>query len=232
MNRNTADNYWQILNNFEDLLRTGYRKPHEPLPAALSSGEISAAGDTETRILAISNSIKNCSACSLGTMRKNAVPGEGSVNPRLVVIGEAPGANEDATGRPFVGAAGQYLDKWLKAIGLNREESVYIANVIKCRPPDNRDPGEEEIDTCFHFLTSQLELLKPDAILCVGRFAGRKISGREGSMNGMRGRVYDFNGIPVIVTYHPSAVLRNPDLRRPVWEDLKIVTDVLAGTYS
>ncbi len=219
MNRNTAAKYWDILNSFEDLIHGRYVRAHEDFtPPPVRPDDMSR----------ISAAIHQCTACLLGGMRKNAVPGEGSSHPDLVVIGEAPGGNEDATGRPFVGAAGQYLDKWLKAIGLSREDNVFIGNVIKCRPPNNRDPHEDEISSCFHFLTEQLELLKPRAILCVGRFAGRKLSGQETGMNKMRGKVYTFRDIPVVVTYHPSAVLRNPDLRRPVWDDLQLISNVLA----
>ncbi len=231
MSINTADDYWDILNNFEDLLLGGYSRKHEnfiPAPPSVSVRDEAGNNDLER----ISQAVHKCTSCILGGMRKNPVPGEGSPHPKLVVVGEAPGGNEDATGRPFVGAAGQYLDKWLKAIGLSRDENVFIGNIIKCRPPNNRDPHEEEIQSCFHFLDEQLTLLKPEAILCVGRFAGRKLSGRETSMNQMRGEVYSYNGIPVVVTYHPSAVLRNPDLRRPVWDDLQLISNVLSANKS
>ena len=143
------------------------------------------------------------------------------MSPDVMVIGEAPGGDEDVQGRPFVGKAGQYLDKWLSAIGLSRDTNCFIGNVIKCRPPANRDPQPDEIDACIPFLKRQIAIIKPKFILTVGRISSAVLSGQSAGIGRLRGRTYNFEGIPLIPTYHPSAVLRDPGLRAPVWEDLK-----------
>ena len=215
--------YWKLLNDFEDLVTGPYRRDHSTMPQirARPSGSASPSLTGEESLDSIAAEIHACRACGLSSFRKNSVPGEGNPNPRVLIIGEGPGAQEDESGKPFVGRAGQYLDKWIEAIGLSRERSVFITNVVKCRPPENRDPEEGEMRSCFPYLLRQIALLKPEAILCLGRYAGRRISGLETSLSRLRGETYSFEGIPVIVTYHPSAVLRNADLRRPVWEDLQ-----------
>ena len=164
-----------------------------------------------------------CTRCALASTRNNVVFGEGCADrPKVMVIGEGPGENEDITGRPFVGKAGQYLDSWLAAISLSRETNTYIANTVKCRPPQNRDPQEEELRLCFPFLKQQIRCIKPSAILCLGKPASIQITGKtDATMGELRGRFTFYEGIPVICTYHPSAVLRNPDLKRPVWDDLR-----------
>ena len=227
----TETEFWRLLDDFEDLLKGNYRLPHSKPPAlrrrrasASAGGESSKTPDTLEKISA---EVRACTACRLSSLRRQAVPGDGNPAPRVVVIGEGPGAQEDQSGRPFVGRAGQYLDKWLDAIGIGREESVFITNVIKCRPPGNRDPEEEEMRACFPYLLRQLALLRPEAILCVGRYAARRISGQEGSLGSLRGQEHTFQGIPVVVTYHPSAVLRNSELRRPVWDDLQRLKELL-----
>jgi DNA polymerase len=172
-----------------------------------------------------------CNACGLSRTRLNAVPGEGPENPLVMVIGEGPGADEDASGRPFVGRAGQLLDKMLASIGLYRDKNCYIANVVKCRPPENRDPGPEEIAACSPFLEAQIEALKPRAILCAGRVAAHFILKSEEAIGKLRGSFgeYALHGenaggpIPVLPTYHPSAVLRDDSLRRPAFADLKLL---------
>ena len=139
-----------------------------------------------------------------------------------MIVGEGPGGDEDIKGIPFVGAAGQYLDKWLSAINLDRHRDCFIGNIVKCRPPGNRDPEPDEIYKCLPYLERQIALLKPDIILTLGRISGRILTGEDSGIGRMRGRVYTYNGIPVIPTYHPSAVLRYPEkYKRAVWEDLK-----------
>lgn len=224
--------YQDILNDFEDLHSGFYRREHETVSENLRLKGEAAGRKAEKDIGSytldeLAEIIRSCRACPLGSLRKNAVPGEGSKNPDVMVIGEAPGGQEDLSGTPFVGAAGQYLDKWLDAVGLSREENVFIANVIKCRPPNNRDPEETEMKSCFPYLLAQINLLQPRVILCLGRFAGRKITGMETSLRIMRESTRSFKGIPVVVTYHPSAVLRNPELRRPVWDDLRRLAGIL-----
>ena len=176
--------------------------------------------------------IEACRLCTLGSTRDRAVPGEGPANARLMVVGEGPGADEDRTGRPFVGKAGQYLDSWLGALGLHRADSVYIANIVKCRPPDNRDPRLEEAQACLPYLKRQIALVKPDCILCVGKVAARFLLGQEDALHALRTKVHRFEGIPVVITYHPAAVLRNLQLRSPVWEDLKRVAALLGLPVS
>lgn len=167
--------------------------------------------------------IKLCTRCQLCKTRTNCVPGEGVKNPDVLVIGEGPGEEEDKQGRPFVGPAGQLLDKMLASIHLDRNVNCYIANTVKCRPPYNRDPEPQEAAACRAFLDAQIHILKPKIILLVGKVALRNIMNIQGeiSLRRYRGQIYDYNGIPMIVTYHPSALLRNADYKRPAWEDLK-----------
>ena len=166
--------------------------------------------------------ILRCTKCALARTRNNVVPGEGVENPLVLIIGEGPGYDEDMSGRPFVGKAGVLLDKMLAAIGLDRNKNCYIANVVKCRPPQNRDPAPEEQATCSGFLEAQIHILKPKMILCMGRIAGHKMLGTETPLNQMRAQFHDYNGIPLMVTYHPSALLRDQTLKAPAWEDLKM----------
>ena len=141
--------------------------------------------------------------------------------PRVMVIGEGPGADEDRSGRPFVGRAGQYLDRWLAAIDLDRKSNCYIGNIVKCRPPGNRDPLPGEAAACLPYLKRQIEILDPKCILTLGRIATQILCGRSEGIGKLRGQELDHAGIPVVATFHPSAVLRNTDLRAAVWEDLK-----------
>jgi DNA polymerase len=151
----------------------------------------------------------------------NAVPGQGVLDPLVMVVGEGPGADEDRRGLPFVGRAGQFLDRWLEAIDLDRNTNAYIANIVKCRPPGNRDPRSSEAEACLPYLRDQIELVRPRVILTVGRVASGILIGTQAGIGSLRGRTFYYNGIPLVPTYHPSGVLRNPELKRPVWEDLK-----------
>jgi uracil-DNA glycosylase family 4 len=164
--------------------------------------------------------INGCLKCGLGRTRKNFVFGVGSPKAEIVVVGEAPGADEDEQGEPFVGRAGQLLNKILDAIHFKREE-VYICNILKCRPPNNRDPQAEEIDCCEPYLWKQLELIRPKLILCAGRIAGQSLLKTNASLAQLRGKIHDYRGIPLMVTYHPAALLRNPNWKRPCWEDVQ-----------
>jgi DNA polymerase len=155
---------------------------------------------------------------------------DGVPDARLVVVGEAPGANEDASGLPFVGAAGKYLDLLLGTVGLSREDSVYICNVLKCRPPGNRDPMPDEIEACAPYLKKQLELIRPQALLAVGSFAARLLTGSEKMALGrLRGTVHSYEGVPLVCTYHPAALLRNPKWTRSFWDDLQLLRNLLDG---
>jgi DNA polymerase len=141
------------------------------------------------------------------------------------MIGEAPGADEDAQGEPFVGRAGQLLNKILEAVRFKRED-VYICNILKCRPPNNRDPEAVEVDTCEPYLWKQLELIKPKIILCLGRIAAITLLRITDSLNNMRGKIYMYRGIKVLVTYHPAALLRNPHWKKPTWEDVQFLRKI------
>jgi DNA polymerase len=174
----------------------------------------------------IAKAVKDCKRCSLYATATNPVPGEGNPNAELVCVGEAPGAKEDETGRPFIGQAGQLLTRILAAIELTREE-VFICNVLKHRPPGNRNPLPEEVVACSPYLIRQLELIKPKVIVAFGTFAAQTLLNTKSSLGQLRGLVHQYHGIPLIVTYHPAALLRNPAWKRPTWEDVKLARRVL-----
>lgn len=168
------------------------------------------------------NQIHTCMNCALGATRTNFVFGTGNPNADIMVIGEAPGADEDAQGKPFVGAAGQLLTKILAAIGIERED-VFIANIIKCRPPNNRRPEKSETEQCEPYLMKQIELVQPKFILAVGLTAANTLLKSENKMGDIRGKVIDFHGITMIVTYHPAALLRNPSWKQATWDDVQLL---------
>ena len=177
---------------------------------------------------ALKEAVAGCRACRLCERRTNTVFGVGNEQAELMFVGEGPGQDEDRKGEPFVGRAGQLFNRMLAAVDLTREQ-VYIANIVKCRPPGNRDPQTAEIDTCTPYLRRQIDIIRPKSILALGRFAGSWLSGQSDSLARMRGRTFDFRGVPVVVTYHPSGVLRNPEYRRPVWDDLRRLRELYAG---
>ena len=169
-----------------------------------------------------------CTRCRLAEGRTQVVFSDGQVDARLMVVGEAPGADEDRTGIPFVGAAGKYLDLLLGMVDLSREESVYICNVLKCRPPGNRNPMSDEIEACSPFLKKQIDLIQPEALLAVGSFAAQLLTGRDKtSLGKLRGEVHAYHGVPLVVTYHPAALLRNPKWTRAFWDDLQLLRGVM-----
>ncbi len=170
--------------------------------------------------------IHGCTRCGLCESRTNAVPGEGPGDAPLVVVGEGPGATEDETGRPFVGRAGELLTEILAAIDLPREQ-VYICNVVKCRPPSNRKPQQDEIDACVPYLHRQLEILKPAVILAMGGTAAETLLGTRQSLGSLRNKVHEFRGTPLVVTYHPAALLRNPNWKKPTWDDVRIARQLV-----
>ena len=232
-----------FLNLASDYLKDGHARAHKaaepeekeglPLAYMVEEGpeEIDEKGN-EDSLEAVAADVGLCKACGLAVTRKNTVPGEGSIHPVVMVIGEGPGADEDATGRPFVGRAGQLLDKMLESIGLVRGKNCYIANMVKCRPPGNRNPEAEEISACYPFLERQILLLKPALILCAGRVAAQNLLKTSAGINALRGQFVEFKtgelAIPVLPTYHPSAILRDETLKRPAWEDLKLLRSRLA----
>ena len=171
-------------------------------------------------LLELNGMICACEKCPLGATRKNFVFGVGNPNAQAVIIGEAPGADEDEKGEPFVGRAGQLLNKILEAINFARED-VFICNILKCRPPMNRDPLPGEVEQCEPYLHKQLDILKPKIILALGRIAGQTLLRTKDSLTQLRMKTHTYHGIPLIVTYHPAAILRNPNWKRPTWEDVK-----------
>lgn len=169
----------------------------------------------------------DCSRCKLHTLgRRQVVFGVGSPEADLMLVGEAPGADEDVQGIPFVGRAGQLLTKIIEAIGLTRDQ-VYIANVIKCRPPQNRNPEQDEVETCEPFLFQQIDVIKPKVIVALGTFAARTLLRTLDPISRLRGRTYSYRGATLIPTFHPAYLLRNPGSKREVWEDMKVVKKLL-----
>jgi len=171
------------------------------------------------------NQIHECLKCALGHTRNTFVFGTGNQRADVMFIGEAPGADEDAQGEPFVGRAGQLLNKIIEAVGMKREE-VYICNILKCRPPNNRDPLPSEMETCSPYLLKQIELVNPKFIICLGRISAQWLLRTNESLSALRGRAHQFRGSALIVTYHPAALLRNPAWKRPAWEDMKMFKEL------
>ncbi|MEO6697334.1 MAG: uracil-DNA glycosylase [Gammaproteobacteria bacterium] len=203
------------------------RSDSEPLPNVADSVQ-STIMNMDWPIL--EQAILTCTRCPLHKTRTHAVPGVGNRKAEWLVIGEAPGADEDRQGEPFVGRAGQLLNSMLKAIGLERE-AVYIANILKCRPPNNRDPLPEEAATCEPYLQRQITLLKPKIILAVGRIAAQNLLKTDTKIGALRGKrhVYPGSDIPVVVTYHPAYLMRSPQEKRKAWEDLQLACRVFKG---
>jgi len=197
------------------------------IPAQQTEALVDAGNDWSL----LQRQVAECTRCALHRGRKQTVFGVGSEQAHLMVIGEAPGAEEDRLGQPFVGPAGQLLTAMLKAIGLPRE-AVYIANVLKCRPPNNRDPDALEAETCTPYLQQQIELIQPRLILAVGRIAGQWLTGSSAPLGKLRLGSYTYGktNVPLLVTYHPAYLLRSPGQKRLAWEDLKRVRDALAAS--
>jgi DNA polymerase len=204
---------------------------HEPLNPSGLQARTTLYENSLPVIESIAARVTPCTQCGLHETRTRAVPGAGSAQSGIVFIGEAPGAEEDRQGLPFVGRSGDLLTKMIHAmdeaklipgVPLNRD-TVYIANVLKCRPPENRNPLPHEIETCSPYLMEQLDAIKPRIICCLGKFAAELLCGVKGTIAGLRGKVYRYKGAKLIVTYHPAACLRNPGYKRPVWEDLQLL---------
>jgi uracil-DNA glycosylase family 4 len=170
--------------------------------------------------------VANCTACGLDKTRTQTVFGVGNLSAQLMVIGEAPGFHEDKQGEPFVGQAGQLLNAMLEAIGLDRQQ-VYIANILKCRPPENRDPAPEEVALCTSFLEKQIALIQPKLLLAVGRIAAQYLLGTKVALGQLRGKVLEFKNTPLIITYHPAYLLRSPKDKAGAFEDLLMVQKML-----
>jgi uracil-DNA glycosylase len=193
----------------------------------LFGGPASRYGSLDELVQAVAG----CTKCPLSKSAKNPVPGEGSPTAGLMCVGEAPGAVEDETGRPFVGPAGQLLDKILAAITLSRND-VYICNVLKHRPPGNRNPTPDEVEACSPYLLRQIELIAPKVIVAFGTFAAQTLLNTKDAISRLRGKVHHYYGVPLVVTYHPAALLRNPGWKRPTWEDVQLARRLLDRAIS
>ena len=205
------------------------RRLNDPESARESSQSVSAAindSPLSLKLRVIQENAAACVACSLHETRTNPVFARGNPLSQLMVIGEAPGEEEDRTGQPFVGRAGKLLDQLLQAVGFPRD-SVYICNVLKCRPPGNRNPLPNEVESCSGFLRSQIDAIAPKALLAVGKFAAQTLVQSEESIGRLRGQIHQYNGVPVVVTYHPAYLLRSPSATRVAWHDFQLLRSVL-----
>jgi DNA polymerase len=204
-------------------------EPGRTAPPAPRAAAVEAPPSAEERaaaLAAVAREAETCERCKLCRGRTTVVFGTGDADADLMFIGEGPGAEEDRQGLPFVGPAGQLLDKIIQAIGLERPQ-VYIANIVKCRPPGNRDPQPDEAAACRPFLERQIELVRPKVIVALGRVAAQALLGNDLPLGRMRGRWFTVQGVPTMVTYHPAALLRNRHWKRPTWEDMQAVRDRL-----
>lgn len=194
------------------------------------ASQVSASAAVETSGMSLGDvilKIARCTRCSLARSRTNVVPGQGSKSAEVLVIGDGPVMEDDASGVPFSGAAGQLMDKMLNAVKLDRRQNCFLTNIVKCTPPQNRDPYPEETDACFGFIEAQIKIIKPKMILCSGRVAAISLLKNNPNVNlslpvdQLRGQWFDYNGIPVMVVYSPAEVLKNPALKKPIWDDLR-----------
>lgn len=228
----------KILNSFENVVRKDFSRKVRENDFSKIADKILHISDNEKpkeknekkdmlkdlSLDQLKEKVQTCKLCKLCKTRKNVVFGEGCTeSPLVMVIGEGPGENEDLTARPFVGMAGQFLDKWLKSISLSRETNTYIANIVKCRPPMNRDPELDEKQACFEYLKMQIDILQPKVILCLGKPASTMMTKLyDASITSLRGHFFFYNkSIPMLCTYHPAAVLRDSSLKKAVWDDLQ-----------
>jgi DNA polymerase len=218
----------KLLSNLEERMKFFSQLGIEYLSSPVSSS-VSSTVSKRPSLLSLRKNILHCQKCPLSQARKNAVPGEGDSKAELLFIGEAPGHDEDIQGEPFVGRAGQLLTKIIHAMGYQRQE-VYITNVVKCRPPQNRTPYKKEIEQCAPYLLEQIEMIDPQVIVALGKVAADFFIESELSMSLLRGNFYEFKKIRVMPTFHPSYIVRNEgnrEIKKMVWEDMKKVMAVL-----
>jgi len=213
------DNIEHSLRRMAEAGRTGFDVSEDTLAIidGWGSGPPQKSRETLSELAA---ELEDCRRCRLHREREHLVFGEGAPHPRLVFVGEGPGFEEDRQGRPFVGPAGALLTRIIRAMGLARDQ-VYICNVVKCRPPENRTPQGDEIDACGPFLRRQLLALEPACICALGAVAAQFLTGTRRGISELRGRFFDYHGIPVMPTFHPAYLLRNPERKRAVWEDIQ-----------
>jgi uracil-DNA glycosylase family 4 len=216
--------------DMESFFTDGFTVKNSRAEQKQTKADIAATAEAAKELEKIAEETRQCRKCDLGSLRTNAVPGEGNPKARIALVGEGPGADEDAQGRPFVGRAGQLLDRIIEACGLKRSD-IFICNVLKCRPPDNRDPRPEEIIACFPYLQRQIEIIEPEIIIAMGAHAARTLLNTNRSIGQLRGQFHEYYAglgrppIKVMPTYHTAYLLRNysQDNRRRVWEDMKKV---------
>ena len=216
-----ADETWESPSPSSTLQENEPIPPRKPIPAPPAITTEIQPADKAAALLLIREDIGDCTRCALHKGRTKLVFADGSPNARLMLVGEGPGADEDAQGLPFVGRAGQLLNNMITAMGLKREE-VYIANVVKCRPPGNRTPEPEEANTCSPFLFRQIDVVRPEVLVALGATAATYLLGQRQPLAGLRGRVHSFRGAKLIVTYHPAFLLRDPRQKKEAWADLQI----------
>jgi DNA polymerase len=214
----------ELLSYLEEI---GFRHLYLERPGRAGEATVDAA-PRAAELAALGARAATCRECALAEGRRSVVFGSGDADAELMFIGEGPGAEEDRRGLPFVGPAGELLTKIIQAIDLTRDE-VYIANIVKCRPPGNRDPAPEEVAACRGYLERQIELVRPRLIVALGRVAAQTLLGNDLPLGRQRGQWHEVLGVPTMVTYHPAALLRNAALKRPVWEDMQQVRDRLAA---
>ncbi len=207
---------------FEYLVDLGFQGQKIAVAAGAETQNLQREAAGSETLDTILNDLGDCQRCGLAASRTKLVYGVGNPNARLVLVGEAPGREEDLQGEPFVGEAGKLLDRILQAMGMHRDD-VYICNVLKCRPPNNRDPQPEEVATCEAFLIRQLAAIRPQVIIGLGRFAVHSLLKTNAPISRLRGEWQSYQGIPLMPTYHPAYLLRNPEGKRDVWEDMKQV---------
>jgi DNA polymerase len=204
-------------------------KPQAAAPAAAvapAATPVATPAEANSALDAVRHTLGDCQRCKLAGSRRNIVFGQGNPNARLMFVGEAPGADEDEQGLAFVGAAGQLLTKIIEAMGLTRDD-VFIANILKCRPPGNRNPEPDEIESCQPFLEQQIEAIRPRVLVGLGKFSGQWLLKTAEPISRIRGRVGEYKGIKAVPTYHPAFLLRNPSAKKDVWEDMKLVMSLL-----
>jgi uracil-DNA glycosylase family 4 len=218
-----ADPVREIIDDLKSYLEYLKGLGVEDLP--LTEG-LKKASDDRSSLEGVRKELGDCRRCKLHKTRRTLVFGEGSPRARLIFVGEGPGYDEDVQGKPFVGRAGQLLTKIIQSIGLQREE-VYIANIVKCRPPQNRNPEPDEIEACHPFVLKQIEAIQPSIICALGTFAAQTLLKTHEKITALRGKVFDLDGIKVVPTYHPAFLLRNPERKREVWEDMKRILELL-----
>jgi uracil-DNA glycosylase family 4 len=198
----------------------------QPVPPLVSFGPVLPAAQRPAALAAVRDLIGECQRCQLAQGRNKIVFADGDPNAQIMFVGEGPGADEDAQGLPFVGRAGQLLNNMIAAMGLKREQ-VYIANIVKCRPPQNRKPEPGEANTCMPFLERQIEIVRPRVLVALGATAAAYLLGMRGSIASMRGRIHDYRGIQTVVTYHPAFLLRDPTQKKEAWKDLQMAMSAL-----